>query len=458
MVSEEPVPDIEEQTYYSCPYPQCDFVSDEYDEVVVHIGDAHATEDEFLPPLKIGVVDEGMDEEGRGVYMDYMKQKKGRLNEGDNEENQSYKKIPLHKDVRVKPLPKKVSKSIYKSEKDPQNEELVGGDAGSEKNQDDKELGKPNKRNVESASLQTETITPTTSNGKRSVYTISVLTYLCKYVTTKYTNTLFKNIPVEEEVLDSSEKLNEFLVDLDIVHSSTTTLKKVIEKRDVVKSSILLYLLCQKVVYLSFINDKLLPNLGLNLNTVRRYLDKLEKDGLIVKIPKKDEKKFEEIEKLKILLQKYTRVGNHIHKIEFYCLSCIGGVLVGGLEGEIKPIVPDEVKEQIDDVYKGVVPREKRLEAEKVRQRVAQFKADEAAEAEKRQVREQKANNRLLELCSPFKKEIMELSREVVMVKPREGENFTPELHAFVAELRKKEEFMSPLGVRKMWQAWHKKN
>ena len=459
MASDGLVPDAgaEEPLFYGCPYPTCDFVSDEYDEVVAHIGDAHTDEEEFLPPLEIGGVDEEMDEEGRGVYLNYLKQKKGHLNEGDEKEKQSYINSSLHNGVS-KRVTKNVSKSIYKSEEKTKNEELVGGDGGNEKNQDDKELGKPNKRNLESPSLLTENVTPTTSDGKYSLYTIPVLTYLCKYVTIKYTNTLSKNLALEEEVLDSSEKLNKFLVDLDIIHSSTTTLKKVIKKRDVIKSSILLYLLRQRVVYLSFINDKLLPDLGLNLNTVRRYLDKLEKDGLIVKIPKEDEKEFEEIEEMRILLQKYTRVGNHIHKIEFYCLSGIGGVLVGGLEGELKPIVPDGVMEQINDVYKGVVPREKRLEAEKLRQRVANFKAEEKAEVEMKQVHRERADKRLLELCSPFKKEIMELKREVVMVKPSEEENFTSELHLFVAELRKREELMSPLGVRKMWQLWHKGN
>lgn len=450
------VPDaggVEEPLFFGCPYPPCDFVSEDYDGVVTHITDAHAAEEEFLPPIEIGAVDEGIDEEGKGVYIDYMRQKGGRLNEGDNEEKQSHINSSLHNGVS-KRVTKNVSKSIYESEKNPKNGELVGGDGGSEKMEDGEELGKPNKRKVESVPLLTKKVTPITSDGKYKVYTIPVLTYICKYVTVKYSNTPSKNVAVEEEVLNSFEKLNKFLIDLDIIHSSTTTLKKVIEKRDVIKSSILLYLLRQRVVYLSFINDKLLPDLGLNLNTVRRYLDKLEKDGLIVKIPKEDEGEFKEIEELRILLQKYTRVGNHIHKIEFYCLSGIGGVLVGGLEGELKPIVPDEVMEQIEDVYKGVVPREKRLEAEKLRQRVAEFKAEEKAEVERKQAHEERANKRLLELCTPFKKEIMALTREVVMVKPSEGENFTLELHTFVVELRKKEELMSPLGVRKMWQIW----
>ena len=68
VVSEVPVPDAEEPLFYGCPYPACDFVSDDYNEVVTHIGDAHTDEEEFLPPLEIGAVDEGMDEEGREVY------------------------------------------------------------------------------------------------------------------------------------------------------------------------------------------------------------------------------------------------------------------------------------------------------------------------------------------------------------------------------------------------------
>ena len=399
-----------------------------------------------------------MDEEGREVNLDYSPKKDGRLNERTVEEEQSHINSSLHKDVRGEPLPKRVSKSIYKTAKNLQSEELEEGDGGGKKNQDYRDLGEPNKKKVEKPTLETKRVTTNTSDGKIVLYPISVLTYLCKYVSIKYVNTNPKNVAVEEGVLDSSGKLNKFLVDLNVIHSSTTNIKKLIEKRDVIKASIILYLLRQRVIYLSFINDKLLPDLRLNLNTVRRYLDNLEKDGLIVKISKEDEKEFEEIEKLKILLQKYTRVGNHIHKIEFYCLSGIGGVLVGGLEGELKPIVPDEVMEQIDDVYKGVVPREKRLEAEKLRQRVANFKVEQEAEELKKKAHGERADKRLLELCTPFKKEIMALTREVVMVKPSEGENFTPELHSFVTELRKKEELMSPLGVRKMWQIWHKAN
>ena len=408
MVSDGLVPDarVEEPLFYGCPYPTCDFVSDNFDEVVTHIGDTHADEEEFLPPLEIGVVDEAMDEEGKEVYLNYLKQKGGRLNEGDGEGETIIYKEMVKCEVNHKRLSGGLTKSINRSEKKPKSEELEGGDGGKEKNQDDEELGEPNKRRTDITPLQTKRVTPIPSDGKTSVYTTSVVSYLLNYLSTKYVNRHSKKSGVETEVFKTFTEFENFFTDITHLHNSADTVIRVIKKRDVVKASLFLFLLRHKVVYLSFIKDKLLPHLDLNKNSVRTYLDGLEKMGLLVKIPKEDEKKIPEVEEMKILLRKYTRVGNHIHKIEFYCLSGIGGVLVGDLKKEFESIVPDEVMEQIDDVYKGVVPREKRLEAEKVRQRVAEFKLEKEAEEKRKQEHEERGNKRLLELCSPFKKKL----------------------------------------------------
>ena len=224
-----------------------------------------------------------------------------------------------------------------------------------------------------------------------------------------------------------------------------------IEKNEI-KVAILLFLFKNGVIYPNFIAQKLF---SMNPNNARGYLDRMENAGVVARIAKENLHEFKEVRELEILLTKHTQLtGGKLNRIEYYTLTDFGNKKVGELSKEFESILSEEVREKIDDVLKAIIPAKKQEEGLKLEKRVEGFKKKQEEEKNKKGVQKQKARDRLLKLCSPFKEEIMKLGESVVMDKPSEDQYFTPDLLGFVKELQEKEKLISPFGVREVWQIW----
>lgn len=227
-------------------------------------------------------------------------------------------------------------------------------------------------------------------------------------------------------------------------------LNTLIEKSEI-KAAILLFLLKNGVIYPNFIKKLF----SMNPNAARGYLDRMENAGVVERIPKEDLHKFKEVHELEILLTKHTQIsGGKLTRIEYYTLTDVGNKKVGELSNEFESIISKEVHEKIDNILKAIIPAKKWEEELELQRRVDEFKANQEAEAKKKDERKRRARDILLKLCSPFKEEIMKLDVRVVMDEPSEDQHFTLEFLVFVKKLQKEDELISPLGVRQMWQYW----
>lgn len=228
-------------------------------------------------------------------------------------------------------------------------------------------------------------------------------------------------------------------------------LNALIEKSEI-KAAVLLFLFKNGVIYPNFIAQKLF---SMNPNNARGYLDRMENARVVARIAKENLHEFKEVRELEILLTKHTQLtGGKLNRIEYYTLTDFGKKKVGELSKEFESIIPIEVREKIDDVLKAIIPAKKQEEELELEKRVGEFKKKQDEEKKKKEVQKHKARDRLLELCFPFKEEIMKLGEGVVMDKPSEDQHFTPGLLGFVKKLQEKEKLISPFGVREAWQIW----